>query len=190
MLCSQSEGYGASSGIGTGFDIDDPGFLWEGLVVVHEIGHNFDSQHTHQYCNEAGISDPVDICVDDATDDVPNCLGDNNAALPGLGSLTGGTAGGGNGTIMSYCHVRSGGFANTAHTFGLHHPYGRAAFRVPNKMLAHVEANAGCMAVDYAGSDLRVVKDCKPDDPMPVGATATCTTTANPQDGAGTVTCN
>jgi uncharacterized repeat protein (TIGR01451 family) len=236
VLCSQGNGYGTSSDIGTGFDIDDPGFMWEGMVIAHEIGHNFNSQHTHNYCNEASISDPVDVCVDNATDGVSNCLGDNNRSLPWLDSLTGGTSGAQNGTIMSYCHLQTGGFANIAHTFGEFHPYGKAPQRVPNKMLAHVVATgAACMTLDYGGSDLRVFKDCKPDDPMLVGDTATCTiavqnygpsmalgvtaidkylsdgifsfgsitvtkgtntftnmcsTTTNPQNKAGTVTCN
>ncbi len=177
VLCSQGSGYGASSAIGTGFNIDLPGFVWEGMVIAHEIGHNFNSPHTHNYCGVQSISDPVDICVDDATDGVSNCLGDNNASLPGLGSLTGGTASGQNGTIMSYCHLRSGGFANIANTFGKYHPYGRAAYRVSNRMLAHVQDSTACMDLDYVGSDLRVVKDCKPDDPMLVGQTALCTIT-------------
>lgn len=177
VLCSQGSGYGASSSIGTGFNIDNPGFMWEGMVIAHEIGHNFNSPHTHNYCGEFGIADPVDICVDDATDGVANCLGDNNASLPGLDSLTGGTAGAGNGTIMSYCHVRSGGYANIPHTFGLYHPYGKAPWRVPAKMFAHIQGSAACMTKEYVGSGLRVTKDCKPDEPMQVGSTATCTIT-------------
>ncbi|MGH9870003.1 MAG: M12 family metallo-peptidase [Candidatus Polarisedimenticolia bacterium] len=188
VLCSQGSGYAASSQIGTGFNIDDPGFLWEGNVIAHETGHNFNSPHTHNYCGEFSISDPVDTCVDDATDDVSNCLGDNNASLPGLDSLTGGTPGAGNGTIMSYCHFRSGGFTNVPHTFGLYHPYGKAPWRVPAKMLAHVQDNTSCMSLQYTGANLRVTKDCKPDVPMQVGETAICTITIEnlgPDNGQG-----
>jgi uncharacterized repeat protein (TIGR01451 family) len=180
VLCSQSSGYGASSAIGTGFNIDDPGFTWEGMVIGHEIGHNFGSPHTHNFCDEFGISDPVDICVsEDGTGDVANCTGvANSDALPGLDSLTGGTSGAGNGTMMSYCHQQSGGFANIAHTFGEFQPYGKAAWRVPAKMLGNVQA-AGCMDVAYTGGDLRLQKDCKPDQPLPAGGTASCTITVD-----------
>ena len=176
VLCSQGDGYATSSSIGTGFDIDDPGFSWEGMVIAHEIGHNFGSPHTHNYCGEFGNPSPIDACVDDATDGVANCAGDNNRDLPGLGSLTGGQTSDNPGTIMSYCHQQAGGFQNIAHSFGLNHPYGVAAWRQAQKMLGNVQA-AACMAVQYSGSDLRVVKDCKPDQPMPAGDSATCTIT-------------
>jgi uncharacterized repeat protein (TIGR01451 family) len=185
VLCSQGSGYGASSSIGTGFDIDNPGFMWEGMVIAHEIGHNFDSGHTHNYCGVEGIDEPVDICVDNATNKVSNCLGDNNRDLPGLDSLSGGTPSNQNGTIMSYCHQQPGGFANFAHTFGEFHPYGIAPYRVPNKMRAHVAESTSCMTLEYADDDLQVYKDCKPDDPMLVGETAICTITVQNR-GSGT----
>jgi uncharacterized repeat protein (TIGR01451 family) len=172
VLCSQGSGYGASSSIGTGFNIDNPGFMWEGMVIAHEIGHNFNSPHTQGYCNIYGNPNPVDTCADgeDA------CTFTDND-LPGFGSLTGGQTSDHPGTIMSYCHQLTGSYANIAHTFGLTHPYGIAAWRVPNRMLAHVQGSTACMALAYVGSDLRLVKDCKPDDPMLAGETATCTIT-------------
>lgn len=172
VLCSQGSGYGASSSIGTGFNIDAPGFIWEGMVIAHELGHNFNSPHTHGYCNEYGIADPIDQCAT-----AEGACSFTTLDLPGLDSLTGGVTADHPGTIMSYCHQQPGGYANIAHNFGLYHPYGKATWREAAKMLAHVEASAGCMALDYTGPDLSVVKDCKPDDPLLIGETATCTIT-------------
>jgi uncharacterized repeat protein (TIGR01451 family) len=183
VLCSQSDGYGASMGIRNGygggtFNIDDPDVFWDNMVVAHEIGHNFASPHTHNYCGVGGIADPVDNCVeaDPHPDDVgDSCYNVGAPTLPGPGSLTGGSAGTGNGTIMSYCHFRAGGFDNFSWTFGEYHPDGVAPFRVVDVMRAHVAANTSCMALEYTGPDVAVYKDCKPDDPALVGETGICT---------------
>ncbi len=60
---------------------------WDLMVVSHELGHNFGAPHTHD------MSPPVDGCA----------FGDCSA-VP-------------NGTIMSYCHVCSGGMANVRMEF-------------------------------------------------------------------------
>ncbi|HKX55643.1 MAG TPA: zinc-dependent metalloprotease family protein, partial [Xanthomonadales bacterium] len=176
VLCHQSDGYGASMGIGGNFNIDNPDVIWDNMVIAHEVGHNFNSPHTHNYCGIAGIDDPVDKCVVSGDpDDVDDSCTASDPALPGPGSLTGGTAGSGNGTVMSYCHFRSGGFGNFSWTFGEFHPDGIAPFRVPDRMRAHVADNTSCMALQYTGPDLQVFKDCKPDDPALVGQTGICT---------------
>ncbi|HEX9732704.1 MAG TPA: hypothetical protein VGG06_12045, partial [Thermoanaerobaculia bacterium] len=63
----------------------------------------------------------------------------------------------GSGTIMSYCHLRSGGYGNLSLTFGTGHPYGNAPGRVPDVMRAHVESRAqaapACLAYQ-AGSEV------------------------------------
>ena len=178
VLCSQANGYGASMGIGTTFNIDDPlPLIWDSMVVSHEIGHNFSSPHSHNYCNVDGEPLPIDNCVvSGAPDNVgDSCYNSDPPALPGPGSLTGGSANSQNGTLMSYCHQRTGGIGgNFAWTFGMHHPDGIAPWRESDMMrLAAVNA-AACMTLDYEGTDLQVFKDCKPDDPMLVGDTAVC----------------
>ncbi len=87
-LCNANYGFGVSGNIsGTinwGSWTGAPGsFTWDFVVVAHELGHNFGSQHTHSFCP------PLDRCSS-------NCQ-----------STTACTRG----TIMSYCHV-CGGMSN------------------------------------------------------------------------------
>jgi hypothetical protein len=89
VLCSQSFGFGVSANLtGTinwGTWTGQPAsFAWDFIVVAHEIGHNFGSQHTHDYCP------PLDRCF-------TNCTGNTVCSR---------------GTIMSYCHVSCGGLSN------------------------------------------------------------------------------
>ncbi len=148
-LCSKTNGYSVSLGITPSFDIDHPNPMWEGMVIAHEIGHIFGSYHPHRYCDIGGIDDPVDICGHDKDDTI--CPTPSKYELPGVNSLTGGSQGDGNGTLMSYCHnVSDNGhsnYANFSHTFGKNHPYGVAAYRVPNVMLGKVIEHASCMAL-------------------------------------------
>lgn len=132
-------GYGVSASLQGNFDPDNPQVVWDTKVVAHELGHNFGSEHSHYYDGIGGVTQPVDCCASDASD---SYCGSGPFSLPGLNSLTGGTSGAANGTIMSYCHQRSGGYGNIAWTFGLNHNYGIAAYRVPNRMRAEVDVAA------------------------------------------------
>jgi len=156
VLCNSSVGYGVSASLGGNFDINNPSVVWDVLVVTHEIGHNFNSSHTHNYCGTGGISDAVDLCYSSSS--CGAAMG-----LPGVNSLTGGTAGAGNGTIMSYCHLVSGGYSNISFTFGKDHAYGVAASRVPDVMKAHVANRAAaypsCLALEADGPLLTVNMD-------------------------------
>ncbi|WP_417915547.1 InlB B-repeat-containing protein [Candidatus Electronema sp. JM] len=144
VLCDKSWAYGVSGSMAmTSVDISKT--VWDASVVAHEIGHNFSSRHTHAYCNIGGSAEPIDLCAA-GTD---GCSGRAALGLPGTGSLTGGTSGAGNGTIMSYCHLLNGGTANIAMTFGVGHPYGVLPGRVNQVMADHVQSRAqmypGCL---------------------------------------------
>lgn len=143
VLCDNDHGYGYSSGINGQFQISNPGPVWDIIVVSHEIGHNFDSPHTHDYQNIGGISSAIDACYNSATGKMGH--------LPGLASRTGGVAGAGNGTIMSYCHLIAPGYSNITMTFGQNHPYGIRADRVSDLMSAYVaqvaDAAPSCITV-------------------------------------------
>ena len=118
-------------------------------MTAHEIGHNFGTGHTHCYAGIGGNANDID-----------QCHGSQQGCYAGPTSLPSGCPGGamGCGTIMSYCHLRSGGIANISMTFGNGHPYGVAPERVEVVMESHISSvaavNAACLApVDQAFAD-------------------------------------
>jgi hypothetical protein len=137
--------YGYSGGIRGTFDPGSPSPVWDIVAVSHEIGHNFNSPHTHCYNGVGGSSSPVDECY--------NGQG-ASGCYPGTARLPG-PAGAGTGTLMSYCHLLSPGMSNLSLTFGTGHAYGVLPQRVPDRMRAHVEATAGiapsCLARQDGG---------------------------------------
>lgn len=87
-LCA-GVGYGLSANLAGFYPtplLDNSGQNWDIYVIAHELGHNFGAPHTHSY------SPPLDGCGL-AT---PDC----SAADQDIG------------TIMSYCHLCSGGVSN------------------------------------------------------------------------------
>lgn len=84
VICNQSSGFGMSAHINTNLPfppVQGP-LTWDFMVLAHELGHQFGSNHTHSY------SPPIDGCASGDCSVVPN------------------------GTIMSYCHTCPGGMSN------------------------------------------------------------------------------
>jgi len=122
--------YGFTGNISGSFNISNPGVVWDIMASSHEIGHNFNSPHTHCYGGIGGNSSPVDGCY------AGEC--GSNGCFCGTASLPCANTGAGCGTIMSYCHLLTGGLSNISLTFGLGHPYGVQPERVPARMSSHV----------------------------------------------------
>lgn len=123
-------GYGYSGDLDGNFNINNPSVVWDVVVTAHELGHNFNSPHTHCYGGIGGNNNPVDTC------NAGQC--GQTGCHCGATGLPCGTAGAGCGTIMSYCHLLGGGISNISMTFGQDHPHGTAPDRVPNRMSAAV----------------------------------------------------
>lgn len=130
-------GYGFTGSMSGTFNISNPTVMWDILAVSHEIGHNFNSPHTHCYNGIGGSASPVD-----------QCYTGESGCYTGTTSLPG-PAGTRSGTIMSYCHLL-GGYSSVALTFGTNHPYGVLPGRVPSRMSAEVASkaasNPSCLA--------------------------------------------
>ncbi|MEZ6015124.1 MAG: M12 family metallo-peptidase [Planctomycetota bacterium] len=93
VLCSQSYGFAASTGVngGVNFPVSQGSGNWDFIVFSHEMGHQFGTGHTHGYCPT-----PLDRCAPSAY--FGNCQTSQQCTNTG--------------TIMSYCHLCSGGTAN------------------------------------------------------------------------------
>lgn len=117
--------YGFSGNISGSFNIANPSVVWDIFAVSHEVGHNFNSPHTHCF------SPPID-----------ECYGSETGCYSGPTSLPCLTPGAGCGTIMSYCHLISPGMSNVSLTLGQGHPWGTSPGRVPAVMSAHVASTA------------------------------------------------
>ncbi len=141
--------YGVTSGISGSFNPGSPSPAWDVYAVAHEIGHNFNSPHTHCYAGLNGNASSIDQCH---VESGASCYA-GATSLPGAGSATG--------TIMSYCHLRSGGFNNIALTLGNGHAFGIEPQRVPTRMAAHAQSAAtsspSCLALQ--GGSVNVFKN-------------------------------
>ncbi len=128
--------YAFSGDLDGNFDIDNPGVLWDIVVTAHELGHNFGSAHTHCYAGVGGNANQVDECS--------NAQCGQGACHCGGTSLPAGCPGSGQGcgTIMSYCHLLSGGLGNISLFFGAGQPYGTAPGRVNATIEAEMAATA------------------------------------------------
>ncbi|WP_257386295.1 M12 family metallo-peptidase [Tahibacter caeni] len=135
--------YGFTGNISGGFNAGNPQVVWDIVASSHEIGHNFNSPHTHCYGGIGGNANPVDQCSASQAGQTGCYSGPTS--LPG-------PAGQGSGTIMSYCHLLSPGLSNISLRFGNGHPYGVAPERVPARMLARMnslaQSNPACVVDD------------------------------------------
>jgi hypothetical protein len=97
VLCNDDYGVGSNCSIGGNLPlpvVQGP-FNWDYYVCAHEMGHNFSTPHTHDYCP------PIDQCAPNGY--FGSCQ--TQAVCQ-------------QGTIMSYCHLCDGGVGNIAPTFG------------------------------------------------------------------------
>ena len=141
VLCNDSQGY-SSSGVTGVASVDAAHLNQDTLMVAHELGHNFGSDHTHCYGNIGGNENPVDACRSGESGSPfgGNTCFSGTQSLPGVDSLTGGTPGAQNGTIMSYCHLLEGNIHNTKRTFGANTNFGIEPQRVSNRMASLTDA--------------------------------------------------
>ena len=91
-LCLPEYRYGVSGNLGGNLPLPvaQGPINWDFVVVAHEIGHNLSTLHTHDYCP------PLDECAPSGY--FGSCQTQELCIT--------------NGTVMSYCHLCSGGLAN------------------------------------------------------------------------------
>ncbi|KAL7470486.1 hypothetical protein ACHAXS_010742 [Conticribra weissflogii] len=95
VICRSDGGFGVSTGMrGNAQNIA----FWDVWVVLHEIGHNFGTKHTH---DDTGYQPVVDTCG-------VSPIGSCSSQLPLDDSAT----------IMSYCNLCPGNLRNILLTFG------------------------------------------------------------------------
>ena len=126
-------GYGFTANISGTFNVNNPTVMWDIMAVSHEIGHNFNSPHSHCYKNVGGNANPIDTCY--GTESGAACYA-GAASLPG-------PAGAGSGTIMSYCHLVRSSYTDVSLNFGTAHPYGVQPGREAARMSSYVASVAG-----------------------------------------------
>jgi len=143
---SKTYAYGVSGSIKGNFSASNPQVIWESVVVAHEIGHAFGSDHTHNYdepflgSNQGGA---IDCCV---SEDGAQCItrlggSGRTGVLPGVNSVIGGVSGTGAGTIMSYCQFPSGGMSNISFNFGTNHTRGVNPWRVASVLQSSAQTH-------------------------------------------------
>lgn len=116
VLCNATYGYGVTGHIDGSFTPASPNSVWDITAVAHEIGHNFNSDHSHCYIPE-----------------VDRCYGGESGCYSGAESLPAG----GQGSLMSYCHLL-GGESALALSLGTAGLYGTQSERVPQLMRNYV----------------------------------------------------
>lgn len=92
VLCNDEFNFGVSGNIDglVNFPVQQGPTNWDFMVWTHEVGHNFSSPHTHDYCP------PIDQCAPNGY--FGQCQTTQQCTNQG--------------TIMGYCHLCSGGLSN------------------------------------------------------------------------------
>ena len=132
VLCNNWYGYGFSSALNNDitYNFPNPTYTWNLKVCSHELGHNVGSSHTH-WCGWQ--ADPTLAFNPPAgTGVIDNCYDVEGSCLNNPTAQTG--------TIMSYCHLTSGGINLEFHPV------------VVSQALNVGIANASCLTTcDYYG---------------------------------------
>lgn len=110
-FCSRTYNYAYSNVYGNYNSV--PTYSWDVLVITHETGHNMGSHHTH-WCGwmtgPGGSCGAIDNCYTlESSTGCTTCLATTNTNPPPLNFK---------GTVMSYCHLRTGIGINLALGFG------------------------------------------------------------------------
>ncbi len=128
--------YGGAYGVTLGalgqFSTSNTSLYWDILAFTHEVGHNFNSPHTHCY------SPPVDHCYNQEG----GCYSGSVSVPPEKG------------TIMSYCHLVAPAYSNNI-VFYLGKP-AEASQAVTARMRSYVESVSACLTAAPASSPLRL----------------------------------
>ncbi len=92
VLCNPNFNFGVSGNLRNlvNFPVVQQPNNWDFVVIAHEIGHNFDAPHTHEFCP------PLDECP-------PSQYFGPCQTQQACSNM---------GTIMSYCHLCAGGTGN------------------------------------------------------------------------------
>ncbi|MEM8709335.1 MAG: M12 family metallo-peptidase [Planctomycetota bacterium] len=120
-LCNGSFGFAVSANLGAAvnFPVMQGSGNWDFYVICHELGHNFASPHTHDYCP------PLDECA--PSNLFGQCQSQRNCTNQG--------------TIMSYCHLCNGGVTNITTFF---HPTVQQRMRDAVAVSCLPPWNGGC----------------------------------------------
>lgn len=130
VLCNALSGYGLSTNISGGYNPGNATTVWDIYVVSHELGHNFNSVHTHCYNNRPNPGDPpIDMCYGLEA----NCYS-GAAQMPA-----------GGGSIMSYCQLFAPGVPNVNLWLGRAGFYGHQSQRVSDQISSYVQTIAFCL---------------------------------------------
>jgi hypothetical protein len=112
-------GYGVSASLAGVAPTNISTTYWDFMVVTHELGHNFGSPHTHCY------SPAVDQCYSGES----GCYVGPTSVPPEKG------------TVMSYCHLLSGGYSNIKMFLGVP---GESSQAVTARIRSYVEGRTSC----------------------------------------------